>query len=66
MARSGALTRPRPLARAATYGPTWAVAHLLGETFDTLALGYPPPAFWITRERARLLGTAGRMKVNGS
>ncbi|RIV37235.1 PPK2 family polyphosphate kinase [Micromonospora radicis] len=44
----------------------WAVAHLLRETFDTLALGYPPADFDIARERERLLGTAGPVKVNRS
>ena len=43
----------------------WAVAHLLRETFDTLALGYPPAGFDIRRERERLLGSVQRMKVNG-
>ncbi|GIJ07496.1 PPK2 family polyphosphate kinase [Micromonospora andamanensis] len=44
----------------------WAVAHLLNETFDTLDLGYPPADFDIERERERLLGTTGPVKVNGS
>ncbi|MEV2239022.1 PPK2 family polyphosphate kinase [Micromonospora sp. NPDC049891] len=44
----------------------WAVAHLLRETFDTLDLGYPPADFDIERERERLLGTTGPVKVNGS
>ncbi|MER7458937.1 PPK2 family polyphosphate kinase [Micromonospora sp. NPDC126480] len=43
----------------------WAVAHLLRETFDTLALGYPPAGFDVRRERERLLGSVQRMKVNG-
>ncbi|WP_186832443.1 PPK2 family polyphosphate kinase [Micromonospora endolithica] len=43
----------------------WAVAHLLRETFDTLALGYPGATFDVRRERERLLGTAGPVKVNG-
>ncbi|MEV4710588.1 PPK2 family polyphosphate kinase [Micromonospora sp. NPDC049374] len=44
----------------------WAVAHLLRETFDTLDLGYPSADFDIERERERLLGTTGPVKVNGS
>ncbi|WP_328851467.1 hypothetical protein OG994_27615 [Micromonospora globbae] len=32
----------------------WAVAHLLRETFDTLALGYPAAGFDVARERERL------------
>ncbi|MGN9776038.1 PPK2 family polyphosphate kinase [Micromonospora sp. H33] len=46
----------------------WAVAHLLRETFDTLALGYPPAGFDVRRERERLLGfeqtNEGERKVN--
>ncbi len=44
----------------------WAVAHVLRETFDTLALGYPAADFDVKRERERLLGTARPVKVNGS
>ncbi|PZG23922.1 hypothetical protein C1I95_01720 [Micromonospora craterilacus] len=44
----------------------WAVAHLLRETFDTLALGYPPADFDIRRERERLVATGQAAKVNGS
>ncbi|WP_230688945.1 PPK2 family polyphosphate kinase [Micromonospora sp. WMMD558] len=46
----------------------WAVAHLLRETFDTLALGYPAADFDVQRERERLLGfeetNEGERKVN--
>ncbi|NJP31506.1 PPK2 family polyphosphate kinase [Micromonospora thermarum] len=46
----------------------WAVAHLLRETFDTLALGYPAADFDVRRERERLLGfeetNEGERKVN--
>ncbi|MEV1143884.1 PPK2 family polyphosphate kinase [Micromonospora sp. NPDC049799] len=43
----------------------WAVAHLLRETFDTLGLGYPAATFDVRRERERLLGATGPVKVNG-
>ncbi|MFR9776820.1 PPK2 family polyphosphate kinase [Micromonospora sp. MS34] len=43
----------------------WAVAHLLGETFDALDLGYPPADFDVERERQRLRGEDERVKVNG-
>ncbi|MFC3503050.1 PPK2 family polyphosphate kinase [Micromonospora krabiensis] len=47
----------------------WAVAHLLKETFDTLALGYPAANFDLGRERERLrageAGAGGTGEMNG-
>ncbi|MEU5906447.1 PPK2 family polyphosphate kinase [Micromonospora sp. NPDC047467] len=46
----------------------WAVAHLLRETFDTLALGYPAADFDVAHERERLLaggaGAGGAPEMN--